>query len=288
MKQQRYWFWRGYRVRYCHQGSALSGVPVLFVHGFGAALEHWRYNVPVLGEHHPVYALDLLGFGDSQKAAAQYGVRLWVAQVYEFWRTFIGQPACLVGHSLGSLVCLTAAVAHPEMVRGLVLLTLPEGRPTVQPAWLNAWLGGLERLLIPVVTLPLFYGLRQPGVIRWICRSQVYHDPTAVNGELVQMFARPAQDKGAALTLCRMAQASTRPGYAPRVSPLLAALKVPVLLIWGEHDRLIPIRQGRRWVEQFPHIRWAVLPSGHCPQDETPLPVNQLVDEWLKQWHTET
>ncbi len=287
MKQQRYWFWRGYRVRYCHQGSTCNGVPLVFVHGFGAALEHWRYNVPVLGAHHPVYALDLLGFGDSQKAAAQYGVRLWVAQVYEFWRTFIGQPVCLVGHSLGSLVSLTAAVAHPEMVRGLVLLTLPQGRPRGQPAWLYAWLGGLERLLIPVVTLPLFYGLRQPAVIRWVCRSQVYHDPTAVNAELVQMFARPAQEPGAALTLCRMAQASSRPGYAPRVSPLLAALQVPVLLIWGEHDRLLPIRQGRRWAEQFPHIRWVTLPSGHCPQDETPLQVNQLLDEWLRQWHTE-
>ncbi|WP_071454452.1 alpha/beta fold hydrolase [Gloeomargarita lithophora] len=286
VKHQRYWFWRGYRVRYGYQGSQTQGVPLLLVHGFGAALEHWRYNAPVLGEHHPVYALDLLGFGDAQKASAQYGVRLWVAQVYEFWRTFIGQPVCLVGHSLGALVSLTAAVAHPDMVRGLVLISLPEGRPTLQPAWLNAWVGGLERLLIPVVTLPLFYVLRQPGVIRWVCRSQVYQDPEVVNAALVQMFARPAQESGAGLTLCRLAQASSRPGYAPRVAPLLAALSVPGLLIWGQQDRLIPIQQGQKWIQQFPHLQWAAIPAGHCPQDEAPLVVNQLLDEWLQQWGT--
>ena len=280
MNPQRYWFWRGYRVRYCYQGSQNRGMPLLLLHGFGAALEHWRYNLPVLAEHHPVYALDLLGFGDSQKAQASYGVRLWTAQVVEFWRTFIGQPVGLVGHSLGALVALTAAVAHPEMVRGLVLISLPEGRPTGQPAWL----GGLERALLPVVTLPLFYILRQPGVIRWVCRSWVYQNPEAVNSELVQMFARPAQESWAGLTLCRMAQASSRPGYAPRVVTLLAALSVPTLLVWGEQDRLVPVQQGRRWVQQFPQLRWAAVPAGHCPQDEVPVLVNELLDEWLKQW----
>ncbi|MCS7030123.1 MAG: alpha/beta fold hydrolase [Gloeomargarita sp. SKYG116] len=279
MKRQRYWFWRGYRVRYVYQNRQGDGLPLLFVHGFGAALEHWRYNLPVLGEHRPVYALDLLGFGEAQKAAANYGVRLWVAQLYEFWRAFIGEPVGLVGHSLGALVALTAAVAHPHMVQRLALLSLPEGRPSLPAGW--AWLGGIERSLIPVVTWPLFYLLRQPGVIRWVCRAQVYHQQEAVNDELVRMFAQPAHDVDAGWTLCRLAQASSRPGYAPRVAPLLAALSTPTLLIWGTHDRLVSVRRGRRWAQQFPQIRWVELPVGHCPQDEAPVQVNQLLDEWF-------
>lgn len=280
MKRQRYWFWRGYRVRYTYHNSRGEGLPLLLVHGFGAALEHWRYNLPVLGEHYPVYALDLLGFGQAEKAAAAYGVRLWVAQLYEFWRAFIGEPVGLVGHSLGALVALTAAVAHPEMVQRLALLSLPEGRPALPVA--VQWLGSLERLLIPVVTWPLFYLLRQPAVIRWVCRTQVYHHPGAVNDELVRMFAQPAYDRDAGWTLCRLAQASTRPGYAPRVAPLLAGLSVPTLLIWGTYDRLVPVRRGRHWVQQFPHLRWVELPAGHCPQDEAPVAVNELLDEWFR------
>ena len=127
---QRDWVWRGWQTRYTYFRSvqtdnALS-TPVMLLHGFGTSIGHWRHNLEVLGQQHTVYALDMLGFGASRKACADYKIDLWVNQVYEFWQTFIRQPMVLVGNSIGSLVCLAAAAAHPEMVKGIVLINLPD------------------------------------------------------------------------------------------------------------------------------------------------------------------
>jgi hypothetical protein len=66
------------------------------------------------------------GFGASEKAVVTYKTGVWVEQVYDFWRTFIRQPVILVGNSIGSLVALAAAFSHPEMVQGIVMLSLPD------------------------------------------------------------------------------------------------------------------------------------------------------------------
>ncbi len=83
---QRDWVWRGWRIRYTYQRSlSPNATPVLLIHGFGASIGHWRHNLPALTENHTIYALDLLGFGGSTKAATTYKIDLWVDLVYEFW-----------------------------------------------------------------------------------------------------------------------------------------------------------------------------------------------------------
>lgn len=118
----------------------------MLIHGFGASVYHWRYNIPALAEKHPVYALDLLGFGWSSKALIDYGGGdAWVAQagtsaviapamschslssvlaqVSKFLEEKVGsQPAVLVGNSLGGFVSLATAAARPDLVKGVVLI----------------------------------------------------------------------------------------------------------------------------------------------------------------------
>ena len=71
---QRDWFWRGWKVRYTYQRPAKvsesKNPPIILLHGFGASIGHWRYNIKPLSQNHTVYALDLLGFGASKKAVA--------------------------------------------------------------------------------------------------------------------------------------------------------------------------------------------------------------------------
>jgi pimeloyl-ACP methyl ester carboxylesterase len=116
---QRDWIWRGWLTRYTYQRESQGAVdrpPLLLIHGFGAGIGHWRYNIPELSQHTSVYGLDLLGFGASEKAVAPYQISLWAEQVHDFWKAFIGQPMVLVGNSLGSSVCLAVAATYPEMV----------------------------------------------------------------------------------------------------------------------------------------------------------------------------
>jgi pimeloyl-ACP methyl ester carboxylesterase len=106
---------------------------------------HWRHNLPVFSQHHPVYALDLLGFGSSEKVVANYGIPLWMEQVHDFWQTFIQTPVVLVGNSIGSLICLATAATYPQMVQGLVMLNLPDASVLEAPAWAQPAVATLSR-----------------------------------------------------------------------------------------------------------------------------------------------
>lgn len=285
--RQRDWAWRGWQVRYSFAPGPAEGSPVVLLHGFGAALGQWRYVLPALAKNRPVYALDLLGFGASEKAATTYGTALWVEQVSAFCRQMLGRPAVLVGNSLGALVALATAVSNPDLVTGLVLISLPDVARTGIPAW--AWpLATLpERVLLPLVVWPLFYWARRPAVIRQVCRQFVYGRPAAVTEELVRILATPPQDAGAAQTLYRLSMGTTRRDYVPPTPPLLAQATQPRLFLWGERDRIFSPRLGQRLAQVNPQgTTWVELPgAGHCPQDEVPDQVVAAILSWMAQQH---
>jgi haloalkane dehalogenase len=201
---QREWIWRGWSIRYSFwanpQPHASRRPPLILLHGFGASIDHWRNNVNLLGEYSVVYAVDLLGFGGSRKSNKPYTIELWTAQVYDFWRSFINQPVVLIGNSIGSLIALTAVATHPEMAKGLIMLSLPDvaARQEMLPKIIEPVVRFTENTVAKsgLLTL-LFYFVRQPKVIRrWA--GIAYQDKTAVNDELVEIIARPPQDEDAA------------------------------------------------------------------------------------------
>jgi pimeloyl-ACP methyl ester carboxylesterase len=294
--RQRDWIWRGWQTRYVYvraQGAE-SAPPFLLLHGFGASIGHWRYNFANLSQHHTVYALDMLGFGASQKAATTYNTDLWVAQVYEFWQTFIRQPVVLVGNSLGSSVALAIAAAHPDMVVGLVMLNLPDFSLLQTPAWLQPItrvLGvGLRPLIAlaetiltaPPIFFPLFWVIRQPQIVRNWAR-QAYANPQLVTPELVDILARPAYDQDAGHALRHMVKAlvHTKPVVRYSARAVLPQMQLPILLIWGQQDNCVPPKLAPLCVRLNPQIRLIELDrAGHCPHDECPDQVNRLILDW--------
>ena len=206
---QRDWVWRGWQTRYTYvrcqshqevvEGHALDNSPVLLLHGFGASIGHWRHNLDVLSQKHTVYALDLVGFGASEKAIANYDVNFWVEQVYEFWQTFIQVPVVLVGNSIGSLVSLVAAASYPEMVEQLIMISLPD--PAAQAEAIPPWLLPTVEFMQNIVASPLllrllFSVIRRPSVIRrWV--KLAYASPDKITEELVEILTGPPSDRGA-------------------------------------------------------------------------------------------
>lgn len=283
---QRDWVWRGWRIRYTYlrsQQPNTQNSPLVFLHGFGAALDQWRYNLQPFSQDHPVYALDMLGFGASEKAAATYNVELWVTQVYEFWRTLIGKPIVLVGHSLGALVALTCATLYPDMVQGLILLTVPASRQEVLPKGWQAWIGNIESAFAsPILLKPLFNLLiSNPGLLRTLLKT-AYANPDLVTEELVTLFATPPQDRGARGVFCRLSKARTRRDFSLSVKEMLPQLDLPTLMLWGQQDRIIPIAWGRQLIKLHPKIEFVEIEqAGHCPYDEHPEQVNQEIAAWL-------
>jgi len=285
---QRDWVWRGWRIRYTYWRSPdPNATPVLLLHGFGASIGHWRHNFSALAEQHTVYALDLLGFGGSTKVATTYKIDLWVDLVYEFWRTFISRPGVVIGNSIGSLVCLGLAEEYPQMVKGVAMLNLPDFsvREEMIPSWLQPIVGAIEGAFTsPWLIKPLFYFLRSPSVVRkWA--GLAYHNGEAITDELVEILASPAQDVGSASTFAALFQAMSNSSFAPKIGKILPHLEMPLLLLWGRHDRMVPPGLAARFVAMNPNLELVEMDAGHCPHDECPEVVNPLLLQWLSQFN---
>jgi pimeloyl-ACP methyl ester carboxylesterase len=278
------WYWRGWQIRYGFVRSVDSKLPILLIHGFGAAIAHWRKNQIELAQHHSVYAIDLLGFGGSAKAATLFNPELWVEQIYQFWQAIIREPIIIVGNSIGSTVAIMAAAKYPQMVKGVVGISIPDLSeleamvpPSVRPIKrsMEAIIGGL-------VAIPAFNLIKQPAVIRWVLKNLVYGDRSseAVDNQLVELIAEPARDKRSATTFSYLNRGLNN--SAPNLKVAIANLEVPLLILWGTKDRLIPPSFAKKLVVCSPLARLVYLEGiGHCPQDEAPERINQEILLWI-------
>ncbi|MCP2731074.1 alpha/beta fold hydrolase [Limnofasciculus baicalensis] len=288
---QRDWVWRGWQIRYTYfrplERERSHSTPVMLLHGFGGSIGHWRNNLSVLGQERTVYALDLLGFGGSRKVWTTYNINIWVDQVYEFWQTFIKEPMVLVGNSLGSLVALTAAATYPEMVKGLAFINLPDLEISQEaiPASLRPMVSRIEGFVAsfasPIIFKAIFYFLVRPSLIGKFAKI-AYANPEAITDELVEIFTQPALDLGAATTLSALVKGKTSGKFGPTVKSILPHLDIPLLLIWGLQDRVIPPTVARRFVAMNPKLELVEIENaGHCPHDECPEQVNQILLNWI-------
>ncbi|AFZ45432.1 alpha/beta hydrolase fold protein [Halothece sp. PCC 7418] len=287
--RQRDWVWRGWQVRYTYLRSrSVQGhhnPPLILVHGFGAAIAHWRYNLAVLSETHTVYAIDLLGFGASRKAATEYSIEFWAEQLYQFWSVVIGSPAILMGNSLGSLVSLTASAHYPEMAQGLILINLPDvsARSEMLPPPVQKVVSGIESLFsAPWLLRGLFPILRSRSVIRRWAKI-AYPKGSALDEDLVEILSTPPQDEGAADAFVALVKSALNPRFGTAVKDLLPHLQIPILLLWGEQDRMIPPGLARSFVNLNPNLELVMLPElGHCPHDESPQQFHRVILPWLE------
>ncbi len=291
---QRDWSWRGWQVRYSfrHPAQPSPLPPLLLIHGFGAAIEHWRYNIPALSQQTSVYAIDLLGFGGSRKANTPYSAYDWGQQLSDFCREIIGRPTVLVGNSIGSLAALTAAHQSPDWVTGLIMASLPDvsiRQQSLSPGF-RPWLEKIENAFAPPWLLnTIFKIVRRPQVIeKWA--GLAYGDceerpnQAKIDPELVAIIARPPQDAGAAAAFRQLFSAVRQPHFAPAAKDILPILDMPILLLWGDQDRFIPCRFGKEFAPLNPRLEFQLWSgAGHCLQDECPERFNQTCLTWLEQ-----
>ena len=290
---QRDWMWQGWHIHYSfhRQKSTLTNhhtLPIILLHGFGASLKHWRHNIALLSEYHPVYALDLLSFGKSQKAYTIYGIDLWSELVHDFWSDFIAQPCIIIGNSIGSLISLNSVVKYPQIAKGLVMLSLPDvaARQKLIPVKLQPLVMTLERIVANALLIRLlFYLARKPGIIRRsLATAYINHEN--LDDELVDLIIQPTHDHGAARALIALTRSMNN--FSTSVSELLTQVNIPMLLMWGKRDRFIPPHSAKKWAKVNPLIELKLLDNiGHCPHDEAPEIFHQVLREWLETYFYE-
>ncbi len=307
----RTWRWRGLSCHWRCLGS--PGAPALvLLHGFGAASGHWRHNAtPLVEAGWCVYGLDLLGFGASDQAPLRLDNRLWARQLGAFLEEVVGRPAVVVGHSLGGLVALTGAVFFPALVRAVVAAPLPDpSLLLVEPPRPGSDPAGADMAESDTAQRPPRAPRRRPWrrrlqrfVVTWLCRllplellipllvhsplldlaiQLAYGEPVIGDGELRHLIARPARRGGAAGALRAMSIAMALRPHGATAPALLARLRQPLLLIWGQADRLVPLDVGRQCLRLRSSLELLVIDgAGHCPHDENPAAFHRALLPWL-------
>ncbi len=275
-----YWQWRGHRIYYLKAGAKQAQrPPLLLIHGFGASTDHWRKNIWALQADFEVWAIDLLGFGRSAKPELAYSGELWRDQLQDFIREVIGTEVVVAGNSLGGYISLCVAAEYPETVLGVILLNsagpFNDGMTSKKPNPLQSLVRSI--LLQPWASYWLFQYMRQRGNIRKTL-EKVYLDKTAVTEELVEDIYRPSCDTGAAQVFASVFKTP----QGKTVDKLLQEIKCPLLLLWGEADPWMNSQErGAKFREYYANLTEYYLQAGHCPHDEIPTEVNNLIQSWV-------
>ncbi len=265
----------GYTIRFVEKGE---GFPLILIHGLGASLEWWRFNLDSLSEKYHVIAFDFLGFGMSSKPRNRISLNL----ASEFMRSFLDAlelpKASLIGNSLGGLIALQTAVKIPNRVERLIL---------VDNAGFGSKVSFYLRLgsVFPVGEVAL--ALRNRLTVRFFL-SRLVHDSKRLPNELIETVLRTFSlplNAEVCLQVLRTGVSCRGLKDEIRRSSIGGASSLPhkILIVWGEDDRITPLRQAYVGKRLLRNSSLHVLEKcGHLPMVEWPEKFNRLVLDFLE------
>jgi pimeloyl-ACP methyl ester carboxylesterase len=328
---QGYWTWRpetmpgeAHRIRYVRSESGGGGggdgeaastttattlttqtPPLVLVHGFGSNADQFRKQVGQISPATPTYAVDLLGYGLSDKPDPRtrppnsiYNFGVWGEQLLDFMDEVVfseggdnatatnttpnTNKAFLTANSVGGLAALEAALRRPSAVAGVQVLNISLRGLHVdrQSEWQRPLVAAFQRLLRDTPLGEAFFAsVAQPRTVKNILR-QAYGVKEAVTDELVDCILAPGLQPGAARVFLDFISYSG----GPLPERLMARLpkSVPLSVVWGKEDPWENVVEGRRLFEQYAE-EFVELPGlGHCPMDESPERVNPLIRAFVE------
>lgn len=263
----------GRRVRYRVDGA---GPPVVLLHGIGRSLEDWAEQHELLRDRFRVYSLDMAGFGFSEPLPGPSTLPALATSVEDFLDAVgVEEPVHLVGNSLGGAVAMQVAVQAPHRVRDLVLVdSAGFGREVTLGLRLLA-IRPLGRLLLRP---------SRPGA-RQVERS-IFHDPSFATEARVEHAYQLAHQPHAARVMLETSRSlgslrGVRRQWRDQLLGAVAALDVPILVVWGSADRILPAAHLKAAAARLPRAHTHLFPdTGHMPQIERADDFSRLVTDF--------
>ena len=254
----------GYGVHVVERGE---GPAMLLLHGFGGQTYSFRYQIERFAQDRRVIAVDLKGYGYSERrAGADLSRGAQVSMLTSLLRQLSVRSAVVVGHSMGGGIAQRFAAAHPEMVDALVLVASAGERAERFRRRLPA---GLVRPLLPVLA-------RVAADRLW---TASWYDPTLARDQDREEYLRPARIKGSMDGL--MAMMSDSRSDAPVD---YAQIMMPVLLLNGAADRIVPLERAQELRGRIPQARLVVIDkAGHLLLEERPQECNRAISDFLRE-----
>jgi len=267
----------GRSVSYMEAGD---GPVLLLVHGIAGTCENWSEVIEPLARHHTVIAPDFPGHGASDPGGGDYSIGALAAGLRDLLLSLGHERATVVGHSLGGGVAMQLAYQFPEMVERLVLVSSGGLGPEVSPVLRAAALPGAD-LFIAVTA-----GAGQRiGSVLGRGLGAVGLRPGADLAEIARGYAslEDGPRRAAFLDTLR-AVVGTGGQRVAAGDRLYLAEAVPVLIVWGARDSIIPARHGEDAVQAIPGSRLEVFEDvGHLPQLEAPGRFIAALERFLRE-----
>lgn len=266
----------GDRVAYRDVGS--GDETLLLLHGMAGSSDTWRAVLPQLSKRYRVIAPDLLGHGQSAKPRGDYSLGAFAVWLRDLLDELGVSHVTVVGQSLGGGVAMQFVYQHPDYCQRLVLIS--SGGLGQDVGWTLRLLSapGAE-LLMPVIAPPpvVRIGNRLRG---WLSSANI-QSPRGAEMWSAYASLSDGQTRSAFLRTLRSV-VDYRGQAVSALNRLHLTTELPLLVIWGDHDHIIPLEHGYALADARPGCRLEVLPGvGHFPHVETPNDVVDLLDDFI-------
>jgi pimeloyl-ACP methyl ester carboxylesterase len=235
---------------------------LVLLHGYGESLLAWRLLLDRLARHYRVVALDLPGFGLSDKPDVTYDYPAYARWLGDFLAQRTKGPVVVVGHSMGGQIAAGLALDHPERVVAAVLID-PAG-------------AGINTLLTDTG------GIASPST-QWVASAISFVLPAHDSAWLAEPADARDYEPSADSNTARAARRVLEEFDFAALQHRYADLKQPVLLIWGEQDPTIPLSIGQRIAGELPCRQFLPLVTLHRPHQTLPDTVAAAMEAFLKQ-----
>jgi pimeloyl-ACP methyl ester carboxylesterase len=266
----------GIKTHFVRKG--IEGPQILLLHGFGSSTYTWRKNIDRLAEFGRVTAIDIKGFGLTEKPKdGQYGEAAYVRHVLAAMDALGLQKPIIVGNSMGGAVAARLALEHPERCLGLILVDA--ARPFTRLDFEGAGVDTARFAGRPsVFAVAMVRSLITRERIRQTLLS-VYDGHEPVTDEMIDAYYVPTTIEGAPQALLAM----MNPPADPAKPIPLKNLTCPVTILWGKRDNVIPVAAGEALAREIPNaelVIWAE--AGHLPHEDEPDRFHELVRDFVR------
>lgn len=255
-----------------------QGDPVICLHGLGASLYTWRNLIHPLSENHELFLIDLKGYGESPKPRdGRYAVQDQAELIYEFIQAHDLKNLTLMGTSYGGAVSLMVAMMlcdnDPGRLSKLILID--------SAGYNQALPWHIKLLKTPFVGWLSIHLLPGKSSTKRVLRY-VYSNRSLITREQVAAYSKPIKSAGARQALLHTARQAI-PANIEELTSRYKDISVPTLIVWGEDDKVIPLKIGEMLAEAIPDSKLEVLQGvGHAPHEEAPEKAIPLIVEFLQ------